>query len=131
MVRNKVLIEPARLAVSLVAGAGPEFSTRVAAGSPTFGRLFEGTDQRSPGQTSLYYDNPVNERHTRHVFPASPTQSRRTPPKCCRTVGTRTVKLLTSGNAVSDWNGAPQRSEDSGSASSPDNLWWLSRASIT
>jgi hypothetical protein len=31
-------------------------------------------------------------------------------------------KLLTSGNAVSDWNGARQRTEDGASASLPDNL---------
>jgi hypothetical protein len=62
MVRNKILNEPVRLTVSLVAGAAPDFHTRVAAVSPTFGRLFEGTDPRSPGQTSLYHDNPGQSR---------------------------------------------------------------------
>ncbi len=40
-----------RLCVSLVAGAGPGRVARIAAVSPTFGRLFEGTDERSSGQT--------------------------------------------------------------------------------
>jgi hypothetical protein len=37
--------------VSLLAGAVPGKHIRVAATSPTFGRLFEGTDDASPGQT--------------------------------------------------------------------------------
>src|SRR6516162_3935372 len=37
--------------VLLLAGAVPGRTTRVAAVSPTFGRLFEGTDEPSPGQT--------------------------------------------------------------------------------
>ena len=38
--------------MSLVTGADPEYIIRVAAVSPTFGRLFEGTDEASSGQTS-------------------------------------------------------------------------------
>ena len=35
----------------LVPGAASALSARIAAVSPTFGRLYEGTDRRSPGQT--------------------------------------------------------------------------------
>ena len=38
--------------MSLVTGAVPEYIIRVAAVSPTFGRLFESTDEASSGQTS-------------------------------------------------------------------------------
>ena len=42
-----------RLCVSLVTGAASGPDARIAAVSPTFGRLHEGTDRRSPGQTTL------------------------------------------------------------------------------
>jgi uncharacterized RDD family membrane protein YckC len=41
-----------RLCISLVTGAAPGLSARIAAVSPTFGRLYEGTDRSSPGQTT-------------------------------------------------------------------------------
>ena len=41
-----------RLCISLVTGAASGLSARIAAVSPTFGRLYEGTDQCSPGQTT-------------------------------------------------------------------------------
>jgi hypothetical protein len=41
-----------RLCTSLVTGAASGLSARIAAVSPTFGRLYEGTDQCSPGQTT-------------------------------------------------------------------------------
>ena len=42
-----------RLCVSVVTGAAPGRRARIAAVSPTFGRLYEGTDRCSPGQTWL------------------------------------------------------------------------------
>jgi hypothetical protein len=80
-----------RLCVSLVTGAGSEHLVRIAAVSPTFGRLLEGTDERSPGQTFAYLqlDLPVifNCCHTRH---AACEQSYESRSQCCRTVGTPT-----------------------------------------
>jgi hypothetical protein len=46
--------------VLLLAGAVPGHRIRVAAVSPTFGRLFEGTDEPSPGQTWTAPTNPSN-----------------------------------------------------------------------
>src|ERR1700722_6328999 len=40
-----------RLVSRLVPGAASALGARIAAVSPTFGRLYEGTDRRSPGQT--------------------------------------------------------------------------------
>jgi hypothetical protein len=80
-----------RLCVSLVTGAGPEHIVRIAAVSPTFGRLLEGTDERSPGQTfaSSQLNQPVifNCCHTGH---AACEQSYESGSQCCRTVGTPT-----------------------------------------
>jgi hypothetical protein len=42
-----------RLCVSLVTGAASGLDARIAAVSPTFGRLYEGTDRCSRGQTTL------------------------------------------------------------------------------
>lgn len=53
----------------LLAGAVPRV-VRVAAVSPTFGRLFEGTDEASPGQTWLLATNP---RGGRRKIPVSIT----------------------------------------------------------
>jgi hypothetical protein len=41
-----------RLCISLVTGAASGLDARIAAVSPTFGRLYEGTDRCSPGQTT-------------------------------------------------------------------------------
>jgi hypothetical protein len=56
---NKVLSEPPWLTVSLVSGAVSGSFSRIAAVSPTFGRLFEGTERRSRGQTPLHHDKLV------------------------------------------------------------------------
>jgi hypothetical protein len=52
----------------LVPGAASALGARIAAVSPTFGRLYEGTDRRSPGQT--WPERPVVWRlilHCRHT----------------------------------------------------------------
>jgi hypothetical protein len=84
----------ARLCVSLVTGAGPGHIARIAAVSPTFGRLFEGTDDRCPGQTSARHTTIFNWSHTRH---GASEQSYERAHQCCRTVGHSNRKLLASG----------------------------------
>ena len=87
-----------RLCVSLVTGAGPVQIARIAAVSPTFGRLDEGTDVRSPGQTwpSRY---PTRRRYLTTATPATTVREQfpESPAQCCRTVGRRRGKLLASG----------------------------------
>jgi hypothetical protein len=63
-----------RLGVSLVTGAGPAHIARIAAVSPTFGRLFEGTDERSPGQTFALQPSAPHRALT-IVTPATPPAS--------------------------------------------------------
>jgi hypothetical protein len=79
-----------RLCVSLVTGAGPGHIARIAAVSPTFGRLYEGTDQCSLGQTWPAQTS-ISRRSLTDVTPATATaeQSYESRHQCCRTVGTR------------------------------------------
>jgi hypothetical protein len=73
--------------ISLLAGAVPR-QTWVAAASPTFGRLFEGTDRASPGQTwpvARHPPDPGRKRRPQRATPAryrtgdEPTQARMNP----------------------------------------------------
>ena len=115
---------PDRLCVSLVTGAAPGLSARIAAVSPTFGRLYEGTD-RSFARSNLACDGrPAGRRSLTDVTPATgpPSNLLESLPQCCRTVGVSRGKLLASGSAVSDRNGARQRSEDGRSASWPTDF---------
>ena len=104
--------------VLLTGRRGPQpTSMWVAAVSPTFGRLIESTDARSPGQT---WPAP-NER----LPPGKPSKAQiGMRQNCWQPHG----KLLASGNAVSDRNGARQRSEDGGSTSCLGDLPGLSPA---
>ena len=70
---------------------------RVATVSPTFGRLFEGTDQRRLGQTCPFHADrpglPIESAFTQAGRPQSPCTAgppTRTFPECSRTVGTPT-----------------------------------------
>ena len=83
---------------------GPQaFATRVAAVSPTFGRLFEGTDESSPGQTwpsqRRPHKLPDGNFPPARVYPTSsppqtgvqaPREPKRSGLECSRTVGSRT-----------------------------------------
>ena len=77
-----------RLCISLVTGAASGLSARIAAVSPTFGRLYEGTDRSSPGQTTpgrRSIRGPIgNCRHTGHRC-AEQSSAKRL--QCCGTVG--------------------------------------------
>ena len=94
--------------MSLVTGADPEYIIRVAAVSPTFGRLFEGL-------TRLRRVKPRRPRCTSPKRPAASQQPRLPRPNPVRPKETRQMlrnswhsyrKLLASCNAVSDRNGA-------------------------
>ena len=121
-----ILSEPWQTRVSLVAGA-VSGQCRFAAASPTFGRLFEGTDDLSPGQTWLA--GPCSE-HQPLAHATSATLSPRLlssySPGMLQNGWHSHRKLLASGNAVSDRNGVRQRSEDGGSAIRRDNPCGLS-----
>jgi hypothetical protein len=115
--------------VLLLAGAVPGHKIRVAAVSPTFGRLFEGTEEPSLGQTwpaptdpteinakpsssaallaARYPQQTINRPRTTLKKPIGMQQN------CWQPHG----KLLASGNAVSEWSGARRRNEDAGSTS--------------
>ena len=125
--------------VLLLAGAVPGHLIRVAAVSPTFGRLFEGTEERSPGQTwpvptdpTEITRNPHSRRAAAARYPQQTTSTPRTSLKkpigmqqnCWQPPG----KLLASGNAVSEWSGARRRNEDAGSTSGLGGLRELSPA---
>lgn len=86
-----------RLGVSLVTGAGPGHIARIAAVSPTFGRLFEGTDDRSSGQTFPIAPS-TRHRNLTAVTPATAGGERcyESTRQCCRTVGAQTENLLAS-----------------------------------
>lgn len=119
--------------ILLLAGAVPR-QTWVAAASPTFGRLFEGTDQASPGQTWPAPTNPLDRRrktaprrpaHNRFPTAGKSNQAQRT---LTNPIGMQQNgwqphgKLLASASVVLDCNGARQRSEDGGSTSCLDSL---------
>jgi hypothetical protein len=75
-----------RLCVSLVTGAGPGHIARIAAVSPTFGRLYEGTDQCSLGQTWPAQTS-ISRQSLTDVTPAtgSAEQSYESRHQCCGT----------------------------------------------
>ncbi len=113
--------------------------TWVAAVSPTFGRLFEGTDEPSPGQTWPGPTCPLKhgESAGRSALPGRHRRGRRAEPaprtltnpigmqqNCWQPHG----KLLASAKVVLDLNGARQRSEDGRSTSCLDNLEGFSSA---
>lgn len=114
--------------ILLLAGAVPR-QTWVAAASPTFGRLFEGTDRASPGQTWPAPRHPLDRgRRHRHRRPPSgrpptgvePNQAHRTlnnPIGMQQNGWQPHGKLLASASVVLDCNDARQRSEDGGSTS--------------
>ena len=58
---------------ALLAGAVPGQFIRIAAVSPTFGRLFEGTDEASPGQTPRAATRPHRTHLVAKVWPATTT----------------------------------------------------------
>lgn len=119
--------------ILLLAGAVPR-QTWVAAASPTFGRLFEGTDRASPGQTwpaATDPPHPGEKRRPRRQAPAGwrtgaePNQAQRTlnnPIGMQQNGWQPHGKLLASASVVLDCNGARQRSEDGGSTSCLDSL---------
>ena len=124
----------------LLAGAVPSDTRWVAAVSPTFGRLFEGTEQPSLGQTWSAATNPTRPSAKTFVlgkgagarYPQQTTSTSQTTLKkpigmqqnCWQPHG----KLLASGNAVSEWSGARRRNEDAGSTSGLGGLHDLSPA---
>ena len=126
--------------VLLLAGAVPGHKIRVAAVSPTFGRLFEGTEEPSPGQTWPAPTEPNRNKRGTFVpggaaaarYPQQTTDDPRTTLK--RPIGMQQNcwqphgKLLASGNAVSEWSGARRRNEDAGSTSGLGGLHELSPA---
>ena len=118
----------------------PCTSVWVAAVSPTFGRLFEGTDAPSLGQTWSGATDPTHtwsenqsSRRRRYGTIGQPATS--TPRRTLkRPIGMQQNgwqprgKLLASGNAVSEGNGARLRSEDGGSTSCLGDLHGLPSA---
>jgi hypothetical protein len=86
-----------RLCVSLVTGAGPAHIVRIAAVSPTFGRLDEGTDECSPGQT-WPSRSPTRPRYLTNaaLAIAGREQFYERPVQCCRTCWRGRRKLLAS-----------------------------------
>jgi hypothetical protein len=104
-------------------GAAPGRSARIAAVSPTFGRLYEGTDRRSPGQTWAIRPTPRARSFT-DVTPATDA-----PSNLWKAFPNVAERLALSGKTVNfgqcrfrPWNGARQRSRDGRSASWPTNL---------
>jgi hypothetical protein len=79
---------PGVLCVSLVTGAAPGLNARIAAVSPTFGRLYEGTYRCSRGQTWPARP-PARPLSFTAVTPATgpPNNLSERPSQCCRTVG--------------------------------------------
>jgi hypothetical protein len=122
---------------ALLAGAVPGQFIRIAAVSPTFGRLFEGTDEPSPGQTPHATTRPHRTRPVAKVWPATIAHTvrerrigRDTRSSCrCKERHRNATELLAAGRkTVSfgqcrfDWSGGRPRSEDGRSTSCPDNL---------
>jgi hypothetical protein len=131
-----VLLPVDRRWVLLLAGAVPGRRIRVAAVSPTFGRLFEGTEQPSLGQTWSPPTNPT-EINAKPSSPATPLRhdiGNRPQTTLKKPIGMQQNcwqphgKLLASGNAVSEWSGARRRNEDAGSTSGLGGLHDLSPA---
>lgn len=101
----------------------------VAAVSPTFGRLFEGTDEPSLGQTWSAATQPTHtsaeNAHSRRrrcgtiagAKDAQPQGTLKKPIGMQQNGWQPNGKLLASGNAVSEWSGARRQSEDGGSTS--------------
>jgi hypothetical protein len=122
--------------VLLLAGAVPGRRIRVAAASPTFGRLFEGTEELSPGQTWSAPTDPteINAKPSapapplRHDIDNTPRMTLKKPIGMQQNCWQPDGKLLASGNAVSEWGGARRRNEDAGSASGLGGLHDLSPA---
>ena len=109
---------PGGLCVSLVTSAAPGRNARIAAVSPTFGRLYEGTYRWSPGQT--WSAPPVHLAMIFQLTSHSPSLGRAISGKVCPMSQNGwhcRGKLLASVSAVSDRNGARRRSEDGRSAS--------------
>jgi hypothetical protein len=123
-----------------LAGAVPGVTIRVAAASPTFGRLFEGTEQPSLGQTWSAATGPTQPSAKTCVLgeataarcwqrtTSTPQMTLEKPIGMQQNCWQPHGKLLASGNAVSERNGARQRSEDGGSTSCLGNLHRLSPA---
>lgn len=119
--------------ILLLAGAVTR-QTWVAAASPTFGRLFEGTDRASPGQTWPAATQPIDPGgkrrpagrvRTGHRTRVGPKQAHRTvidPIGMQQNGWQPRGKLLASASVVLDSNGARQTSEDGGSTSCLDSL---------
>jgi hypothetical protein len=131
-----VLLPVDRRWVLLLAGAVPGCKIRVAAVSPTFGRLFEGTEQLSLGQTWSPPTDPT-EINAKPLSPAAPLRhdiGNRPQTTLKKPIGMQQNcwqphgKLLASGNAVSEWSGVRRRNEDAGSTSGLGGLHDLSPA---
>jgi hypothetical protein len=84
-----------RLCVSLVTGAASGLNARIAAVSPTFGRLYEGTDRCSPGQTTPKRQ-PVGHQSLTAVTPATARAS-----NLCRAVPNVAERLARARKTVS------------------------------
>jgi hypothetical protein len=113
----------------------PGTSSLVAAVSPTFGRLFEGTDEPSLGQTWPAPTDPLNgppNMPGRRGLPlrAWPQPQRTTNPKNYKEPHWNAAERLAAGWKTVNfgqcrfrgWNGGRQRSEDGGSTSCLDDL---------
>jgi hypothetical protein len=123
-----------------LAGAVPRVTIRVAAVSPTFGRLFEGTEQPPLGQTWSAATDPTQPSAKTCVLgeaaaarcsqrtTSTPQMTLKKPIGMQQNCWQPHGKLLASGNAVSGRNGARQQSEDGGSTSCLGDLHGLSPA---
>ena len=119
-----------RPCVSLVTGAASALDARIAAVSPTFGRLYEGTDRRSPGQTAPKR-RPVRRQSLTAVTSATARAS-----NLCQAVPNVAERLARAGKTVSFGRCCfiPKRcettSKDGRSAFQPAEFHWPSRVPI-
>ncbi|MDT5087301.1 MAG: hypothetical protein QOG47_8, partial [Mycobacterium sp.] len=119
-----------RLCISLVTGAASGLNARIAAVSPTFGRLYEGTDRRSPGQTAPKR-RPVRRQSLTAVTSATARAS-----NLCQAVPNVAERLARAGKTVSFGRCCfiPKRcettSKDGRSAFQPAEFHWPSRVPI-